>query len=133
MSEGHQIHTIVPMITLVKMLDVLYAAITCGVLSLCWITPCSSLPQSKGRCPLWHIRKENGKCNCGESCMYNGLVSCDKTFVYILQGNCLTWNNSTSRAELHSCLFSSLWDAESIQCGNNNNIIPIYRVLMNIW
>ena len=70
----------------------------------------------------------NGKCKCGET--YNGRVSCDKMFVYIYQGNCLTWNNSTSRAELHSCLFSSLWDNERIQCGNDNH--PLYRVPMNI-
>ena len=70
--------------------------------------------------------KENGKCECGES--YNGIVSCGKNFVYIIRGNCLTWNNSTSKAELHSCLFSSLWDFKHI-CIKN---VSSYRVSMNI-
>ena len=112
-----------------NMLDtsVIYAALTCSILSLCWFTQCSSIQQNKAGCPLWHILKESGKCDCGET--YNDRVSWNKNYVSIIEGICLTWNNSTNRAELHSCLFSSLWDNKRIQCQNNN--IPSYRVSVN--
>ena len=103
-----------------------YAVVISCLLSPYFFTPCSCLLRRKDSCPLWQVMKENGKCECGET--YNGIVSCDKNFVYIVQGNCLTWNNSTSSAEVHSCLFSTLWNFEHI-CGNNNTS---YRVSMNI-
>ncbi len=107
--------------------SIICAVLSCSILSLCWLTQCSSLQQNNAGCPLWHILKESGKCECGET--YNDCVSCDKNFVYIIEGTCLTWNNSTNRAELHSCLFSSLWDNKCIQCRNNN--LPSYRVSVN--
>ena len=55
-------------------------------------------------CPLWHISR-NEQCECGAS--LSGIVSCDKQFVYIKRGNCVTWNNLTNSAELHRCLFTN--------------------------
>ena len=107
-------------------MSVVVKVIIVSVLSLCWLAPCSCLLQSKlESCLLWHIMKENGKCECGET--YNGYVSCDKKFVYIIQGNCLTWNSLTGSAELHQCLFSTLWDLKHI-CSN----ISSYWVSSNI-
>ena len=60
--------------------------------------------------------------------LMHGLITCDKKFVYIIQGNCLTWNNSTSRAEVNSCLFSTLWDFKHI-CVDN---MTLYHVSINI-
>ena len=114
------------------MLDagIVRAFLTCCILSLCCLTPSSSLLQNKSSCLLWHVMKENGKCECGES--YNGIVKCDKDFVYVHQGNCLTWNNSTNRAEIHPCLVSSLWDIKHIQCANDNRYTPLYHISINI-
>ena len=104
----------------------IYTVVISSLLSLCWLTPYSCLLQSKGRCPLWHVLHENGKCECGET--FDGIIACDKKFVYIIQGNCLTWNNSTNSAELHPCLFSTLWHFKHI-CMYN---VTSYRVSMNI-
>ena len=94
------------------------------VLFLCWLAPCSCILQSKDSCPLWHILQKNGKCECGDTV----IVSCNKNFVYIGQGNCLTWNNLTGSAEVHPCLFGTLWDFKRV-CRNNASS---YRVSMNI-
>ena len=53
-------------------------------------------------CQLWHF-PTNGYCRCGAR-----IVNCDKQFIYIKQGTCLTWNNATSSAEAHRCLFT-IW------------------------
>lgn len=53
-------------------------------------------------CPLWHIRNKNGQCECGAD--YYQTVKCDKSYVYIQHGNCITWNNSTNSAVLYTCL-----------------------------
>ena len=52
-------------------------------------------------CQLWHFLK-NGHCSCGF-----GAINCDKKFIYIKQGTCMTWDNATSSAEIHhnDCLF----------------------------
>ena len=57
-------------------------------------------------CPLWHIRNSNGDCECGAS--LNGVISCDKKFIHVENGYCLTWNNLTKNKilELHRCLFT---------------------------
>ena len=104
-----------------------YAAVSvCCLLSLYSLTSCSNLSQKKGSCPLWHIMNNYGKCECGET--YSRRIICEKNFVHIIQGNCLTWNNSTSRAELHPCLFSSLWDFKHI-CEYN---VTLYWISMDI-
>ena len=110
-----------------KMLAAIYAVVISSLLSL---RPCSCLQQSKGSCPLWHILRENGKCECGET--FDGLITCDKKFVYIIQGNCLTWNNSTSRADVNSCLFSTLWDPKHI-CVNNMTLCHISINISGIY
>ena len=58
-------------------------------------------------CQLWHFPK-NGHCQCGAS--GHGIVSCDEQFLYIVQGRCVTWNNVTSCAEVHRCLFTKRSD-----------------------
>ena len=59
--------------------------------------------QDTVKCPLWHIPGQTAQCKCGDS--YNGIVSCIGDFLYIKQGNCMTWNNYSKQAELQSCLF----------------------------
>ena len=101
-----------------------------SVLSLCWLAPCSCVLQSKDSCPLWHILNEKGNCECADT--LDGFISCNKKFVYIVQGNCLTWNNLTGRAELYPCLFGTLWDSKHICRVYNDNDVSSYRVSVNI-
>ena len=54
----------------------------------------SSVQRENGICPLWHIRNKNGKCEFGAS--LNGVISCDKDYIYVENGYCLTWNNLTN-------------------------------------
>ena len=56
------------------------------------------------QCLLWHIRTEMGQCECGTQ--LNGIIHCDKTFLYIIFGYCMTWNNSTGAEELCRCLLT---------------------------
>ena len=57
---------------------------------------------NKSDCQLWHFLK-NGCCYSG---VWNhGVVHCDKQFVSVKQGTCMTWNNATGSAEVHHCLF----------------------------
>ena len=70
------------------------------------LASCTSLSDHDRKishCPLWHVLR-NEECECGAS--FDGTVSCDENFVYIKYGNCMTWNNSTTSAELHSCLLT---------------------------
>ena len=86
----------------------------------------SHCTSEKGGCPLWHISR-NGQCECGA--ILNAIVSCDEKFVFILRGNCVTWNNSTNSAEVHRCLFSH-WDYNDT-CGRYS-IPDTYRIPVNI-
>ena len=56
------------------------------------------------QCPLWHIHDSNGECVCGAS--LNGVINCDKDFIHVENGYCLTWNNLTTNEELHRCPLS---------------------------
>ena len=71
-------------------------------------------------CPLWHIRNKNGQCECGAD--YYQTVKCDKSYVYIQHGNCITWNNSTNSAVLYTCLYSTLWDTTQDTYRIPNNV-----------
>ena len=69
--------------------------------------PCdtnSLVHENIDECPLWHIRNSNGDCVCGAS--FNGVISCDKYFIRVENGYCLTWNNSTKSEELYRCLLT---------------------------
>ena len=82
---------------------------TCSILSLCWLTlPYSSLLQSKASCPLWHIMKENGKCECSKT--YDGTtLPIERSFIHVYLVLCGTLN---------------AFSVETI-------IIKLYRVSMN--
>ena len=58
------------------------------------------------QCPLWHIiiHNSNGVCECGAT--LSGVISCDKKFIYVDNGYCLTWNNLTNSEDLYRCLFT---------------------------
>ena len=94
------------------------------LLSLCLVATCIE----DDHYPLWHVRKWNGRCSCGKT--YNGVIRCDRESLYVLQGNCLTWNNLTGTAELHACLFSTLWDFQDTCV--NNVAYDSYRISINI-
>ena len=60
--------------------------------------------EKDNQCPLWHIHNSNGACQCGAS--LNGVISCDKKFIHVETGYCLTWNNLTNSEELYRCRFT---------------------------
>ena len=66
----------------------------------------------KNVCPLWHIESKNGDCVCGAN--YYNTVTCDKNYVYLLRGNCITWSSSTNSAVFHECLYSPLWNTTQV-------------------
>ena len=45
------------------------------------------------------------KCPCYSCVCNHGVVHCDKQFVSVKQGICMTWDNATRSAEIHHCLF----------------------------
>ena len=51
-----------------------------------------------------------------------GVIYCDQQFIYVAEGTCVTWNNETSSAETHRCLFTK-WNDDDI-CSLND----VYRV-----
>ena len=96
---------------------------------LCLLTlgACNSdLETEKGGCPLWHVPTINGQCEC--SAHLKGVVNCDKQFVYVARGNCMTWNNSTNYAVVHTCPFSTEWDDGACDVRYKNT----YRIPINI-
>ena len=56
------------------------------------------------QCPLWHICNSDGDCECGAS--LSGVINCDKKYIHVENGYCLTWNNLTKNEELYRCLFT---------------------------
>ena len=55
-------------------------------------------------CPIWHIySKDSESCQCCPSA--DGLVKCEKEYVHIIRGHCLTWNNATNDIEISHCLY----------------------------
>ena len=79
-------------------------------ISVSWSS--SSVQHENGDCPLWHIRNKNGKCECGAS--LNGVISCDKNYIYMENGYCLTWNNLTNSEELYDrCLLTFSYTGNS--------------------
>ena len=68
---------------------------------------------------LWHFFR-NGRCCCGITNDY-GMISCDEQFIHVKQGTCMTWDNATSSAEFHHCLFTK-WSED--KCIMND----VYRI-----
>ena len=96
------------------------------ILTLTLLTSLTNCESENDSCPLWHVPGRNGQCECGAN--LNGVVTCDEHFVYIAQGNCMTWNNSTHGAEVHLCLLSPLKSnstCTSYSFPNAYRIIPI--------
>ena len=56
------------------------------------------------QCPLWHIRNNNGDCECGAR--LSRVITCHKKFIYVDNGYCLTWNNLTNSENVYRCLFT---------------------------
>ena len=57
-------------------------------------------------CPLWHsVDQVSGHCECCFTFGRSGVVACENNHVELLQGNCMTWNNSTQDVEVGRCLF----------------------------
>ena len=61
-------------------------------------------------CPLWQVPGKHGECECSGS--LKSLINCTKNseYLYVRYGHCLTWNNSTSQVEVHTCLFTRHWN-----------------------
>ena len=54
-------------------------------------------------CPLWHTySKYKDSCECCSST--GGVIKCEKGYVHITRGHCLTWNNTTRDLEISRCL-----------------------------
>ena len=88
-------------------------------------TVVSNLEDQEGCCPFWHIPR-NGRCECGAG--LNGVVSCDESFVFIKNGYCVTWSNSTNSAELYQCPLAHL-DFKDTCSGSHFNA---YHIRINI-
>ena len=55
-------------------------------------------------CPLWHFySKDSEICECCNS--IEGLIRCEKEYVYVVRSHCLTWNNTTRDVEISRCLY----------------------------
>ena len=103
-----------------------------SILALSLLTPFihpSNCKSGNDSCPLWHVHDGNGVCKCGAT--LNGVVRCDKEFIYIGHGNCMTWNNSTNEAEVHLCLFTH-WKPNSSCATSGVRSTYAYRVPANI-
>ena len=97
------------------------------LLCVCLASSDNSSKQNTLICPLWHIPDQTAQCKCGDS--YNGIVSCTGDFLYIKQGNCMTWNNYSKQAELQSCLFGQ-WNFDKT-C-EQYTVSDAYRIPANI-
>ena len=52
----------------------------------------------KAGCPLWRSKNTTGEhCLCCDS--LNGLVKCEKDYIEIQDGHCITWNDETHTTE----------------------------------
>ena len=68
---------------------------------------------------LWHYLR-NGYCYCGIG--EHGVIFCDKQYIHVKQGICVTWDNATGSAEVHHCLFTK-W-SDNYTC----TIHDVYRI-----
>ena len=69
---------------------------------------------------LWHYLRRNGYCYCGIG--KHGVIFCDKQYIHVKQGICVTWDNATGSAEVHRCLFTK-W-SDNYTC----TIHDVYRI-----
>ena len=59
---------------------------------------------SQHDCPLWHTySKERESCECCSP--IDGLVRCEKAYIYVVRSHCLTWNNATHEVQISRCLY----------------------------
>ena len=73
------------------------------ILFLIFICILSASSELKSDCPLWHSKsKPINQCVCCES--LKGVVKCEKGYVKIQDGHCMTWNNDTNSIEVSLCL-----------------------------
>ena len=66
---------------------------------------CILSASSESVCPLWHsvnTNIDNDQCVCCDS--LKGVVKCEKGYVKIQDGHCMTWNNDTNSIEVSLCL-----------------------------
>ena len=55
-------------------------------------------------CPLWHTySKEKRSCQCCSP--IDKIIKCEKEYVYVARGHCLTWNNATYDVQIGHCLY----------------------------
>ena len=85
----------------------LYTSIYLILLSFCsqCLSDHGSFFEETKRCPLWHIPDSSGQCVCSTK-LDKVVIICSKSFLYITNGNCMTWNNESNEAQVQSCLFT---------------------------
>ena len=95
--------------------------------------------ETKTECPLWHIPDRNGQCVCSTKLKF--IVTCEKNFLHIYEGNCMTWNNESNEAQVQSCLFTPrnfkkvvlCFDATTVNINDRNNKLKtIHHIPVNI-
>ena len=71
---------------------------------------------SQHDCPPWHTySKEKQSCECCSQ--INGLIQCEKEYVYVARSHCLTWNAAYHDVEISRCLYIH---QDKTSCDNYN-------------
>ena len=92
---------------LVQFFKALFVVIACNVDIVIGSPTLSQVTDPiNSTCPLWHsVDQVNGHCECCFTFSPSRIVQCKNNHIEILQGNCMTWNNSTQDVEVGRCLF----------------------------
>ena len=95
------------------------------MLYCCIMTSCVGLLLASNRkyCQIGYFySKEKESCEC---CNTTGEIKCAMSYVYVANGQCLTWNNATQDTEISRCLYSQ---NDLNLCDNSN----MYNISTNI-
>ena len=106
-----------------RTVSVLYQ--TLCVLSIISYTYSVKFDQTRS-CPIWHIplQDHSGHTECVFGAKFHTTISCTDDLLYVQNGYCLTWNNSTNSAEIHRCLLDH-WEFNGMCTGYYLNTYPI--------
>jgi hypothetical protein len=76
-----------------------------AIIHIALVRRTASSDEANSSCPLrYWFNKESGHCECCTTKMYTGVCGCHITYLEILHGHCMTWNNATQDVEVGRCL-----------------------------
>ena len=107
---------------------ILSLVLSISVFTLCSTSSLYDKVSSQDDCPLWHIVNDSRKCQCGNS--LDGVINCDKNFIHIEHGYCMTWNNLTMSVEAQQCLLTH--QTFNTTCTSNDDHFNTYKIPINI-